>query len=85
MLKDLLCLVDAHAHVTTLAPDLTQRVIETLAKELAHSLLRAFSQIHEMGLGAMLSVGIPSHLSSDKGVDTNAFVSATGYSRGGIP
>ncbi|KAJ9115628.1 hypothetical protein QFC20_000954 [Naganishia adeliensis] len=55
MLKDLLCLVDAPAHVTTLAPALTQRVIETLAKELARSLLRAFSQIHQMGLGAMLS------------------------------
>lgn len=58
MLKDLLCLVDAHAHVTTLAPALTQRVIETLVKELAHALLRAFSQINEMGLGAMLSVSL---------------------------
>lgn len=67
MLKDLLCLVDSHAHVTTLAPALTQRVIETLAKELAHSLLRAFSQIQQMGLGAMLSVGIPCHLRSETG------------------
>ena len=56
MLQDLLCLVDAHAHVTTLAPALTQRVIETLVRELAKALLGAFGQIHEMGLGAMLSV-----------------------------
>lgn len=59
MLKDLLCLVDAHAHVTTLAPALIQRVIETLVRELAQALLRAFKQINEMGLGAMLSVCAP--------------------------
>ncbi|KAJ9127797.1 hypothetical protein QFC24_000080 [Naganishia onofrii] len=55
MLKDLLYLVDAHAHVTNLAPALTQRVIETLVGELAHSLLQGFSQIQMMGIGAMLS------------------------------
>ncbi|KAJ9097373.1 hypothetical protein QFC19_006842 [Naganishia cerealis] len=55
MLKDLLYLVDAHAHVTNLAPALTQRVIETLVGELAHSLLQGFSQIRMMGIGAMLS------------------------------
>ncbi|KAJ9125138.1 hypothetical protein QFC22_000092 [Naganishia vaughanmartiniae] len=55
MLKDLLYLVDAHAHVTNLAPALTQPVIETLVGELAHSLLEGFGQIRMMGIGAMLS------------------------------
>jgi hypothetical protein len=65
MLKDLLYLVDAHAHVTNLAPALTQRVIETLVGELAHSLLQGFSQIQMMGIGAMLSVGFVRIMSLD--------------------
>jgi dihydroneopterin aldolase len=83
MLKDLLCLVDAHAHVTTLAPALTQRVIETLAQELAHALLRAFTQIQQMGLGAMLSV---STLSPDKrkSIARELTILHTGDTRGGV-
>jgi exocyst complex component 2 len=58
MYKALIFLVEVHAQVCKIAEPLLDRMLRTLAEELAAEALRCFRQVRRFGMGGMLQVRI---------------------------